>query len=718
LIRDQLYLMHLSIHGLIRSLRPEIGCDVDTGGQVRYVLDLVNALGGDERVRKVELLTRKVVDPRVSPDYAIETEEISPKTSIRRIACGPRRYVRKELLWPYLNEFVDNTLAMIRTERTIPDVLHAHYADAGFVAARLSKVLGIPVIFTGHSLGRFKLANLLARGRKREKLFETFSFSERFEAEEETIENSSLLVASSHNEEREQYRLYDHYDPKRIMVNPPGCDLERFGQKPSAKSTAALDATLDRFLKSRDKPALIMLARPDPQKNILAALRIFAQHGLRDVANLVLFLGQREDIKQSDPVQRRLMHDVLYLIDRHDLYGHVAYPKSNPPDMASALFHHAAATHGLLLAPSTHENFGLTLVEAAAAGLPVATSGAGGMSDILEICTHGIVVDPGRPEAAAQQIRDLLADRKQWKAFSSRGLRASRANLTWQGHVDRYLPAVQGIVRQSASPTFVRSRPKPLGTASHMLVCDIDDTLTGNHATIEKLNDFVMRREDVIFGVATGRTLESALQTLKAWAVIEPEFVIAAVGTEIYANFGHLEANEKWRRHIRFRWQPEKIRNVLSGMQMLRPQEQAAQTVFKISYYCDNAGPHTVTAIKSLLRKNLLQARVVVSRNYCVDVLPVRASKGHALRFLATAWKFDLNKVYAAGDSGNDLDMLRGMVRGIVVANHSPELESLRDEPTTYFSSAPSAAGILDGLKFHGLMAAATPGMATAWPAS
>ena len=99
----------------------------------------------------------------------------------------------------------------------------------------------------------------------------------------------------------------------------------------------------------------------------------------------------------------------------------------------------------------------------------------------------------------------------------------------------------------------------------------------------------------------------------------------------------------------------------------------------------------------------------MVSRNYCVDVLPVRASKGHALRFLATLWHLDINRVYAAGDSGNDLDMLRGLVRGIVVGNHSDELEPLREEPTTFFSAMPSAAGVLDGLRHHGLMPEGMP---------
>ena len=333
------------------------------------------------------------------------------------------------------------------------------------------------------------------------------------------------------------------------------------------------------------------------------------------------------------------------------------------------------------------------------------------MSDILDICKHGVIVDPDDPKSTARKVRKLILDREQWQQMSASGKAASKANLSWKSHINRYIPAIRNIISHSSSPAVLLARPKPLGTASHLLVCDIDDTLTGNLNTIREFNEFVTERQDLLFGIATGRNVGDAMETLKSWSVVEPQFLITSVGTEIHTNFGKLHEYERWRRHIQFRWQPERIRNLMHSLDFLHPQEDAAQTVNKISYYCENADQATVAAIKSRLRKNLLQARVVVSKKYCVDILPVRASKGHALRFLATQWKFDLGDIYAAGNSGNDLDMLRGMVKGIVVGNHSDELEALREEPTTYFSVWPSAAGILDGLRHHGLIS--TPASAS-----
>lgn len=43
--------------------------------------------------------------------------------------------------------------------------VHGHYADAGEAAALMAHTLGVPMVLTGHSLGRNKLDHLLRRFR-------------------------------------------------------------------------------------------------------------------------------------------------------------------------------------------------------------------------------------------------------------------------------------------------------------------------------------------------------------------------------------------------------------------------------------------------------------------------------------------------------------------------------------------------------------------------
>ncbi|MBU2746184.1 glycosyltransferase, partial [Acidithiobacillus caldus] len=132
-----------------------------------YVLEEMRALARDPRVRRVDLLTRRFADPRLPPIHDEPVEDLGDGVRIVRLPFGPRdRYLPKEQLWDHLPSLVDRTLQWLRETGEVPDWLHSHYADAGFVGVRLAQLLGIPLIHTGHSLGRDKRERLLAAGEK------------------------------------------------------------------------------------------------------------------------------------------------------------------------------------------------------------------------------------------------------------------------------------------------------------------------------------------------------------------------------------------------------------------------------------------------------------------------------------------------------------------------------------------------------------------------
>ena len=113
--RKPLYIVLISVHGLIRGHDLELGRDADTGGQTKYVVELARALGERADVEKVILLTRRVIDNQVSVDYAELTESLSEKACIARIECGEQKYLRKEMLWDSLENFSDNALAWLKS---------------------------------------------------------------------------------------------------------------------------------------------------------------------------------------------------------------------------------------------------------------------------------------------------------------------------------------------------------------------------------------------------------------------------------------------------------------------------------------------------------------------------------------------------------------------------------------------------------------------------
>ncbi|MBU2720255.1 HAD family hydrolase, partial [Acidithiobacillus ferridurans] len=110
-----LYVLMLSIHGRICGT-PELGIDADTGGQIGYVLDEIQALARDPRVSRIDLLTRRFDDPDTNPIYGTPRELLESGARIIRLPAGPaHKYLQKERLWDYLDTFVDGALQFIRS---------------------------------------------------------------------------------------------------------------------------------------------------------------------------------------------------------------------------------------------------------------------------------------------------------------------------------------------------------------------------------------------------------------------------------------------------------------------------------------------------------------------------------------------------------------------------------------------------------------------------
>jgi sucrose-phosphate synthase len=91
-----------------------------------------------------------------------------------------------------------------------------------------------------------------------------------------------------------------------------------------------------------------------------------------------------------------------------------------------------------------------------------------------------------------------------------------------------------------------------------------------------------------------------------------------------------------------------------------------------------------------------------------LDILPFRASKGKAIRYISYKWEIPLKNFLVCGDSGNDEEMLRGDPQGVVVGNYSPELKNLKGQRNIYFAKKPCAGGIIEGIRRYRFIERAT----------
>ncbi|XP_072969532.1 probable sucrose-phosphate synthase 4 [Typha angustifolia] len=500
----KLYIVLISIHGLIRGENMELGRDSDTGGQVKYVVELARALGSTPGVYRVDLLTRQISAPDVDWSYGEPTEMLTPRNSenlihemgessgayIIRIPFGPRdRYIPKEHLWPHTQEFVDGALGHIMQMSKVlgeqigsgqpvwPDAIHGHYADAGDSAALLSGALNVPMLFTGHSLGRDKLEQLLKQGRQtRDEINATYKIMRRIEAEELSLDTSEIVITSTRQEIEEQWNLYDGFDVilarklrarikrgvscygrhmPRMIVIPPGMefshivvpDVDMDGDGEGNEDTSVspdppIWSEIMRFFTNPRKPMILALARADPKKNITTLVKAFGEcRPLRELANLTLIMGNREAIDEMSTTNAAVLTAILKLIDKYDLYGQVAYPKHHKQYEVPDIYRLAARTKGVFINPAFIEPFGLTLIEAAAHGLPIVATKNGGPVDIHRVLDNGILVDPHDQNAISDALYKLVSDKQLWARCRQNGLKNIH-QFSWPEHCKSYLSRI------------------------------------------------------------------------------------------------------------------------------------------------------------------------------------------------------------------------------------------------------------------------------------
>ncbi len=435
-----LRLLHLHLHGLIRSSELELGRDSDTGGQTLYVLELVKQLAQSQNVDQVDLVTRLIKDRRVSSVYGEKKEIISPGAQIIRIPFGPNRYIRKELLWPYLDELAETLVNEFLDDRNRPDWIHAHYADAGYVGAVVSRKLGIPLIFTGHSLGREKKRRLLESGMDHDHIERLYSISRRIEAEELALATSSLVVTSTSQEADNQYSRYRNFLFNHAEVIPPGVDMHRFKVFQDSDEEKTVDKLMAPFLRNPSLSPLLTISRAVRKKNIPALVEVFGRSSsLRKQHNLILILGNRDDSRQLDKQQRDVFQQIFELVDRYDLYGQIAYPKKHKRNQIPSVYRWAAQKRGLFVNPALTEPFGLTLLEAAACGLPMVSTNDGGPSEILARCGNGLLVDVTDLALFQKTLEKAGSDKYLWKKWRENGLEGIDDHFSWDAHVSKYL---------------------------------------------------------------------------------------------------------------------------------------------------------------------------------------------------------------------------------------------------------------------------------------
>ena len=223
-----------------------------------------------------------------------------------------------------------------------------------------------------------------------------------------------------------------------------------------------------------------------------------------------------------------------------------------------------------------------------------------------------------------------------------------------------------------------------------LLCSDMDRTILPNgdqdeSPQVRSVFSLLVEHPEIHLAYVSGRDKRLIQQAITEYDLPLPDYAVGDVGTTIYELIGsNWKPWEAWFEEIAKDWNGldrEDLSGFLKEFDDLTLQEPEKQNRFKLSYYTDESadGRRLVDEIHQRLSKQGLNSRVIWSVDEqrglgLVDLLPQRASKLHAIRYLMDQKGYQKSRVVFCGDSGNDLNVLTSDIQAVLVKNASEEV--------------------------------------------
>jgi len=249
------------------------------------------------------------------------------------------------------------------------------------------------------------------------------------------IQSAELIIAISDNTARDLTRILG-VPAERIVVTPLGVDQAFFEAQPSADPTALRR----RYGISDHAPIILYVGGIDQRKNYAVMLKVFhevcerARNDGQFVPQLVM-AGRITSDKQFPNLQRIILD--LELTRDVVLTGFI------PDSDLFTLYRESK----VFFFPSLYEGFGLTPLEAMAAGMAVVSSNTSAMPEVLG--DGAILVAPDDSSSMVEEITSLLRDPARARELGSRGQIQAR-KFTWERTGEKTLSAYQRMAHSKA----------------------------------------------------------------------------------------------------------------------------------------------------------------------------------------------------------------------------------------------------------------------------
>lgn len=274
------------------------------------------------------------------------------------------------------------------------DIIHAHWTMAGFIAVIISKLLRKKVVVTVHG------TDIDKAGKGWMNLVNSY-----------TLSNADAVISVSNYLANQVSKRYK--DVKNIYVIPDGIILGKYKER-------------KKILKLQGK--IIFIGRLHPSKGVDILLNALKELNKKLPAASLSIIGSGESESSLKNLASKLALEkkVVFIGER---------ARSKMPTLLSKA--------DILILPSRREGFGLVLIEAMAAGLPVIGSDIGGISDIIQEGYSGFKFPVGDYKKLSSLAYMLLTNKDQYKKLSLNARTLAKKkfsiNLVAEKHLDLYL---------------------------------------------------------------------------------------------------------------------------------------------------------------------------------------------------------------------------------------------------------------------------------------
>ena len=267
------------------------------------------------------------------------------------------------------------------------DLVHAHGLRGAWIAGPVARRVGAPFVFTAHNLAPFPspTVRLLLRW---------------------AVGKNAAVIAVSHA----VARSLAPYGIDAPHVIPGGIDAEAF----------ARDAAPDRARAALGlAPGALLVAavgRLAPEKGFASLVAAASRIG-RETGAQVAIAG-------DGPLRDELARLAHAGGDAARLIGYT----DRPADLLAAA--------DVVVAPSIQEGLGLAPIEAMALGKPIVATRVGGLTEVVEDGTTGLLTDAGDAESLADAVIALLRDPQRRQAMGEAGRRRATEAFSLKGMAD------------------------------------------------------------------------------------------------------------------------------------------------------------------------------------------------------------------------------------------------------------------------------------------